>query len=74
LKSNGGQNHSEKKRSDKVRKKRRAKELSAALDSAEEQMREEDNAGPHRAAKHKVICMVLAIRGRTEVALRFIDY
>ncbi|MDR1081373.1 MAG: ATP-binding protein [Deltaproteobacteria bacterium] len=52
---------------------RREKELSAALDIAEEQMKEKDYAGPYRATRHRVICMALAIRNRTEVAVRFVE-
>jgi hypothetical protein len=48
-------------------------EISAALDSAEDQMRKKDYAGPYWATRHKVICMALAIRGRSDVAVRFID-
>ncbi|MDR1082132.1 MAG: hypothetical protein LBQ79_14550 [Deltaproteobacteria bacterium] len=43
--------------------KMREKEFFGALDSAEDQMRNNDCAGPYRATRHKVICMALAIRG-----------
>jgi hypothetical protein len=49
------------------------KELSAALDIAEEQIRAKDYAGPYRAARWEVICLAVAIRGRTQVAARFVD-
>ncbi|MDR1080903.1 MAG: ATP-binding protein, partial [Deltaproteobacteria bacterium] len=52
---------------------RSEKELAAALDSAEDQMKRKDYAGPYRATRHKVICLALAIRDRTEVAARFVD-
>jgi hypothetical protein len=48
-------------------------ELSAALDSAEEQIRAKDYAGPYRAARREVICLAVAIRGRTQVAVRFVE-
>ncbi|MDR1313735.1 MAG: PD-(D/E)XK nuclease domain-containing protein [Deltaproteobacteria bacterium] len=51
----------------------REKDLSAALDAAEAQIRNMDYAGPHRAAGYKVICLAVAVRGRTEVAARFVD-
>jgi hypothetical protein len=53
--------------------KMREKEISAALDIAEDQIRKRDYAGPYRAMRHKVICMALAIRGRTDVAVRFVE-
>ncbi|MDR1080532.1 MAG: PD-(D/E)XK nuclease domain-containing protein [Deltaproteobacteria bacterium] len=73
LKKNDGKDRAEKKRSEKAKEKRRVKELSAALDSAEKQVRDKDYAGPYRATQHKVICMAMAIRHRTEVAVRFFD-
>ncbi|MDR1312965.1 MAG: ATP-binding protein, partial [Deltaproteobacteria bacterium] len=48
-------------------------ELSAALDAAEAQIRNMDYAGPYRAAGYKVICLAVAVRGRTEVAARFVE-
>ncbi|MDR1166109.1 MAG: ATP-binding protein [Deltaproteobacteria bacterium] len=54
------------------KKKAKDKELSAALDFAEEQIRDRDYAGPYRAAKREVICLAVAIRGRTQVAARFL--
>ncbi|MDR1312553.1 MAG: ATP-binding protein [Deltaproteobacteria bacterium] len=48
-------------------------ELSAALDAAEAQIRNMDYAGPSRAAGYKVICLAVAVRGRTEVAARFVE-
>ncbi|MDR1082238.1 MAG: PD-(D/E)XK nuclease domain-containing protein [Deltaproteobacteria bacterium] len=56
-----------------VEETRKEKDLTTALNSAEEQMRKKDYAGPYRATGHKVICMALAIRARTEVAVRFVD-
>jgi hypothetical protein len=49
------------------------KDLSAALDAAEAQIRNMDYAGPYRAARYKVICLAVAVRGRTEVAARFVE-
>ncbi|MDR1313957.1 MAG: PD-(D/E)XK nuclease domain-containing protein, partial [Deltaproteobacteria bacterium] len=48
-------------------------ELSAALDAAEAQIMKMDYAGPYRAAGYKVICLAVAVRGRTEVAVRFVE-
>ncbi|MDR1314968.1 MAG: hypothetical protein LBQ12_15075, partial [Deltaproteobacteria bacterium] len=48
-------------------------ELSTALDATEAQIRNMDYAGPFRAAGYKVICIAAAIRGRTEVAARFVE-
>jgi hypothetical protein len=48
-------------------------ELSAALDKAEEQIRSKDYAAPFRVAGCKVIGVALAVRGRDEVAVRFIE-
>jgi hypothetical protein len=53
--------------------KAKEKELPAALDSAEAQLRSGDYAGPHRAARHKVICLAIAILGRSDIAARFVD-
>ncbi|MDR1165516.1 MAG: ATP-binding protein [Deltaproteobacteria bacterium] len=50
---------------------RASKELAAALDEAEKQIREKDYAAPHRAADREVICLALAIRGKDQVAARF---
>jgi hypothetical protein len=49
------------------------KELYAALDIAEEQIRRKDYAGPYRAARWEVIYLAVAIRGRSQVAARFVD-
>jgi hypothetical protein len=57
----------------RAKQKAKDKELSAALDSAEEQIRGKDYAGPYRAARWEVICLAVAIRGRTQVAARFVD-
>ncbi|MDR1312452.1 MAG: PD-(D/E)XK nuclease domain-containing protein, partial [Deltaproteobacteria bacterium] len=51
----------------------REKDLAAALDAAEAQIRNLDYAGPHRAAGYEVICLAVAVRGRTEVAARFVE-
>ncbi|MDR1041140.1 MAG: ATP-binding protein [Deltaproteobacteria bacterium] len=48
-------------------------ELASALDDAENQIRANDYAGPHRTAGCKVICLALAIRSRNEVEARFFD-
>jgi hypothetical protein len=56
-----------------AKQKAKEKELSAALDIAEEQIRVKDYAGPFRAARWEVICLAVAIRGRTQVAARFVD-
>ncbi|MDR1315049.1 MAG: PD-(D/E)XK nuclease domain-containing protein [Deltaproteobacteria bacterium] len=56
-----------------AKKKAKEKELSAALDIAEEQIRSRDYAGPYRAARWKVICLAVAVRGRTQVEARFVD-
>jgi hypothetical protein len=55
------------------KRKAKEKELSASLDIAEEQIRVKDYAGPYRAARWEVICLAVAIRGRTQVAARFVD-
>jgi hypothetical protein len=51
----------------------RENDLDAALDAAEAQIRNMDYAGPFRAAGYKVICLAVAVRGRTEVAARFVE-
>jgi hypothetical protein len=56
-----------------AKKKAKKNELSAALDRAEEQIRGRDYAGPYRAARREVICLAVAIRGRTQVDARFVD-
>jgi hypothetical protein len=71
--TNHKKNRAYKKAKEKARKMRREKELSASLDSAEDQMRNNDSIGSYRATQHTVICMALAIRGHTEVAVRFVD-
>jgi hypothetical protein len=53
---------------------RKAKEMSAALDRAEKQMRDKDYAGPYRAAGCTVTCLGVAIRNRNQVEVRFFDY
>jgi hypothetical protein len=52
----------------------RAKEMSAALDRAVNQMRDKDYAGPYRAAGCTVTCLAVAIRNRNQVAVRFFEY
>jgi hypothetical protein len=49
------------------------KELAASLDDAERQMTEGEYGESLRAISNKVICLALAIRGRTQVAARFVD-
>jgi hypothetical protein len=58
---------------EQAKSKAKEKELTAALDSAEAQLRSKDYAGPHRAARHKVICLAIAILGRSDIAARFVD-
>ncbi|MDR1166248.1 MAG: ATP-binding protein [Deltaproteobacteria bacterium] len=55
------------------KKKAKDKELAAALDISEERIRDRDYAGPYKAARREVICLAVAIRGRTQVAARFLD-
>jgi hypothetical protein len=55
----------ESKRSDRV--------LSSALDDAENAIKTKDYPGPFRANAKKIICLALAVRGRDEVAARFLD-
>ncbi|MDR1167190.1 MAG: PD-(D/E)XK nuclease domain-containing protein [Deltaproteobacteria bacterium] len=57
----------------KSKAKEKEKELTAALDRAEAQLRSKDYAGPHRAARHKVIYLAIAILGRTDIVARFVD-
>ncbi|MDR1037688.1 MAG: ATP-binding protein [Deltaproteobacteria bacterium] len=52
----------------------KAKEMSAALDKAVNQMRDKDYAGPYRAAGCSVSCLAVAIRNRNQVAVRFFEY
>jgi hypothetical protein len=47
--------------------------LSSALDDAENAMKTKDYPGPFRANAKKIICLALAVRGRDEVAARFLD-
>jgi hypothetical protein len=49
------------------------KDLIAALNDAEIQIREKEYAQALSAISRNVICLALAIRGRTQVAARFID-
>jgi hypothetical protein len=49
------------------------KDLDAALDKAVEQIREKDYAAPFRPTGKKVIGVAIAVRGRDEVAVRFIE-
>ncbi|MDR1164271.1 MAG: ATP-binding protein [Deltaproteobacteria bacterium] len=50
-----------------------SKELLTALDKGEKQIIEKDYAGPYRANRCQVIGLAIALRGRDEVAARFID-
>ncbi|MDR1038401.1 MAG: ATP-binding protein [Deltaproteobacteria bacterium] len=47
--------------------------LSSALDDAENAIITKDCPGPFRANAKKIICLALAVRGRNEVAARFLD-
>ncbi|MDR1035262.1 MAG: ATP-binding protein [Deltaproteobacteria bacterium] len=47
--------------------------LSSALDDAENAIITKDYPGPFRANAKKIICLALAVRGRNEVAARFLD-
>jgi hypothetical protein len=48
-------------------------ELVAALDKAADQIKTKDYAAPFRVAGKKVIGLAIAVRGRNEVAVRFIE-
>jgi hypothetical protein len=50
------------------------RQLSAALDRGEKAIMNNDYAAPYRAARKTVISLAVAIRGRDEVAVRFIDF
>ncbi|MDR1035567.1 MAG: ATP-binding protein [Deltaproteobacteria bacterium] len=52
---------------------RSERDLSSALDDAETAIRTKDYPGPFRANAKKIICLALAVRGRDEVAARFMD-
>ncbi|MDR1039957.1 MAG: ATP-binding protein [Deltaproteobacteria bacterium] len=65
-----GTSRAEKERAEKSLSDR---QLSAALNKGEKAIREKDYAAPYRAARCEVICLALAIRGRDEVAARFIE-
>ncbi|MDR1314240.1 MAG: hypothetical protein LBQ12_11235 [Deltaproteobacteria bacterium] len=56
-----------------AKRKPKDKELSSALDAAEEQIRSRDYAGPFRAERWEAICLAVAIRGKTQAAARFVD-
>jgi hypothetical protein len=49
------------------------KELATALDIAAKQIRSKGYAAPFRVAGKKVICVAIAVRGRDDVAVRFLE-
>ncbi|MDR1039798.1 MAG: ATP-binding protein [Deltaproteobacteria bacterium] len=49
------------------------KDFVAALDAAEKQIRDRDYSGAHRLAVKEVICLALTVRGKYEVAARYLD-
>ncbi|MDR1040170.1 MAG: ATP-binding protein [Deltaproteobacteria bacterium] len=49
------------------------KDFIATLDSAEKQIRERDYSGAHRLNAMEVICLALTIRGKYDVAARYLD-
>ncbi|MDR1040121.1 MAG: PD-(D/E)XK nuclease domain-containing protein, partial [Deltaproteobacteria bacterium] len=53
-------------------KERAARELASALDRAENAIREKHYAGSFRLSASERICLALAVRGRDEVAARFL--
>jgi hypothetical protein len=53
--------------------KRSDREIVSALDDAENAIRTKDYQGPFRVNSRKIICLALAVRGRDEVAARFLD-
>jgi hypothetical protein len=53
-------------------KDRAARELASALDRAENAIREKHCAGSFMLAASEIICLALAVRGRDEVAARFL--
>jgi hypothetical protein len=52
---------------------RSVRSLSSALDDAEKAIIIKDYPGPFRANAKKIICLAIGVRGRTEVAARFLD-
>jgi hypothetical protein len=58
---------------DKGKSERSYMALSSALDDAENAIIAKDYPGPFRANSRKIICLALAVRGRNEVAARFLD-
>ncbi|MDR1036756.1 MAG: AAA family ATPase [Deltaproteobacteria bacterium] len=54
-------------------KDRAKKDLAVALGKATDQIRSKDYAAPFRVAGKKVIGLAIAVRGRDEVAVRFIE-
>ncbi|MDR1038876.1 MAG: PD-(D/E)XK nuclease domain-containing protein, partial [Deltaproteobacteria bacterium] len=50
---------------------RAREELAAALDKAEKAIREKKYAEPFKLVASEIICLALAVRGRDEVAVRF---
>jgi hypothetical protein len=51
---------------------RAKKELAVALDKAENAIKEKNYAGPFKLTASEIICLALAVRGRDEVAVRFL--
>lgn len=49
------------------------KDFTTALDTAVDQIRSKDYAAPFRAAGKKIMGIAIAVRGRDEVAVRFIE-
>jgi hypothetical protein len=58
---------------DEGESKRSDRALSSALDDAENAIITKDYTGPFRANAKKIICLALAVRGRHDVAARFLD-
>ncbi|MDR1035669.1 MAG: hypothetical protein LBT40_03570 [Deltaproteobacteria bacterium] len=53
--------------------KRSDRDLDSALDDAVNAIMTRDYPGPFRANASQIICLALAVRGRDEVAARFLD-
>jgi hypothetical protein len=49
------------------------KEFTASLDAAEKQIRVRDYSGAHRLPAMEIICLALTIRGKYEVAARYLE-
>ncbi|MDR1036142.1 MAG: AAA family ATPase [Deltaproteobacteria bacterium] len=58
---------------DEEESERSGRALSSALDDAENALFTKDYPGPFRANAKKIICLALAVRGRTEVTARLLD-